>query len=1331
MATKPYPGNNIPTAKPSRRTIDLRSLSYGLSGPEQPYPVYQFAGGNARFEFPGHNPFRPAQGTGTGPPAGKPQLPTPVISLATGTYTGAQTVTLSLSQTGIPIYYTLDGSTPTAASPVYTGPINVATTTTISAIAIASAYTPSAVAVSMITISGQVQPPTASPAPGTYVQLAALSVTLADTTPGSTIYYTTDGSTPTTGSTVYSGPISVSGNETIKTLVTALGYTPSAISSFSYTIMSPTVAMPTASPVSGGYAGQITVSLTTTTPSAQIYYTLDGSTPTNASLLYSGPFTIPSAIVPSVTVNAIGSLSGYLTSGVASFTYTFNSQAAEPVFSPPAGTYSASSVSVTITDATPTSAIYYSLNGGAQQLYTGPISVASNTTITATATAIGYATSSPASAAYVIGSVKASILSFLNSIAGKFILSAQTAQIPIGNNGTVAQANAVAITPLQSLTGHLPAMIGVIADCMEGNLTGSYPLTTAKTLINNQNAVGGLSHVSLYLGNPVYPTQATYDGGGHVLAPITQTQWHQMATPGNVIYDQWQKQLGIYIVVLQSLASPANPILLRPFIEWNGAYNWFGGITGGTSSADAQKIWQNMHDTIEAGMAVTGQQNSLIWVYNVNQNVGGYMDRYPGNAYVDVVSLDVYADHDTVHDGGNGLADYALAGNAYSSLVATGKPFMYSEIGFHEATGCTIDEVSDLWYLQLIQQYTPKAFAALVFCDYGAVGNGYPSNGNGYNSLPTQRDASAFMNNAAVINLGGIHLTGGGGGTVTATPTLIQVQDNEGPNPPNTPLSSVTTLFASNVTPSNTIIGLHTIATYAGQHPALQFSDSAGDQVPILQQILNPSANQMGANPTTNYSQQMEMFDVLNAIGGQTSVTVQTPTSDQDYQAMFLTEWADVDHIAGFAANNQAGVVVGQPWVGIPNGAALTSGNITVAATDLPAVIVGFCMNQSALGTGVISPAIADSGVTGFENVWGFNTGKLTATFTYRTINTPGTYSANFTARSSTNESYMTMAVVLAGTTAGGGGTTTPPGKAQNLVMSLQGQHAANTSVYDNTTGFWDAPFPNSTSISWTSATPGTNPIVGNNVWRSTNGAAPVQLNTGGLNATTSWTDDTATLSVNSTAGSTPPYYVANTYQYFVEEIDSTGVSSGLTAQQSYYWYKNGVKHGIGGDFSGASGGSVTVNYNDTTYDSNGAITFTWTGSNGYFLPWAGNEVVNYNFWAGAYGYLSFDYRAITETNMPQFAIDRAGDIPIYNRLNGTNGAGGTTFSLAPYMPTPVVGQWVTCKIPLASLLLDYGPPSAPYATPVIQYSMYKFLIQSTSGNAGKFGIRNIVFTAT
>jgi len=54
--------------------------------------------------------------------------------------------------------------------------------------------------------------PTFSPAPGLYtsIQAKSISVNLSDATQGATIYYTTDGSAPTTSSTVYSSPITVS-----------------------------------------------------------------------------------------------------------------------------------------------------------------------------------------------------------------------------------------------------------------------------------------------------------------------------------------------------------------------------------------------------------------------------------------------------------------------------------------------------------------------------------------------------------------------------------------------------------------------------------------------------------------------------------------------------------------------------------------------------------------------------------------------------------------------------------------------------------------------------------------------------------------------------------------------------------------------------------------------------------------------------------------------------------------------------------------------------------------------------------------------------------------
>jgi hypothetical protein len=76
--------------------------------------------------------------------------------------------------------------------------------------------------------------PTFSPGAGSYG--APQSVTISDSTPGATIHYTTDGSTPTTGSPVYSGAIAVSTTETVKAIAVAAGYVNSAVASATYTI---------------------------------------------------------------------------------------------------------------------------------------------------------------------------------------------------------------------------------------------------------------------------------------------------------------------------------------------------------------------------------------------------------------------------------------------------------------------------------------------------------------------------------------------------------------------------------------------------------------------------------------------------------------------------------------------------------------------------------------------------------------------------------------------------------------------------------------------------------------------------------------------------------------------------------------------------------------------------------------------------------------------------------------------------------------------------------------------------------------------------------------
>ncbi|MEO6035314.1 MAG: chitobiase/beta-hexosaminidase C-terminal domain-containing protein [Verrucomicrobiota bacterium] len=169
--------------------------------------------------------------------------------------------------------------------------------------------------------------PVISPVGGTF--LNNVSVALSTVTAGATIHYTTDGTTPTAGSTVYANPFTLSTTTTVKAVATKPGMSESAVASATFLnggdlSTNVTLAAPTVSPGSGTFSNSVAVTLATAA-GATIRYTLDGSVPTASSTAYSSPITVST----NTMVRAFSALAGYADSASLSANYTIISNATQ------------------------------------------------------------------------------------------------------------------------------------------------------------------------------------------------------------------------------------------------------------------------------------------------------------------------------------------------------------------------------------------------------------------------------------------------------------------------------------------------------------------------------------------------------------------------------------------------------------------------------------------------------------------------------------------------------------------------------------------------------------------------------------------------------------------------------------------------------------------------------------------------------------------------------------------------------------------------------------------------------------------------------------------
>lgn len=228
---------------------------------------------------------------------------------------------------------------------------------------------------------------------------------------------------------------------------------------------------------------------------------------------------------------------------------------------------------------------------------------------------------------------------------------------------------------VKSVTGEYPALfswdLGMIEMNSDRNLDG-VPFEEIRKYAAAQDEAGGFNTFSWHVRNP-----AT---GGDAWDVSDTTVLTQILAPGalNDTIRQWIGRAADFIGSIKNSKGEAVPVIFRPWHEHTGSWFWWGKRL--SSPEEYKALWHLTREVFdEKGV------DNVVWAYSPGtepQNVAEYLDRYPGDDYIDIVGGDTYD-----HPGPDGKSTYApkmdkMLAIADSVATSHNKILALTETGF-------------------------------------------------------------------------------------------------------------------------------------------------------------------------------------------------------------------------------------------------------------------------------------------------------------------------------------------------------------------------------------------------------------------------------------------------------------------------------------------------------------------------------------------------------------------------------------------------------------------------------------------------------------------------
>lgn len=187
---------------------------------------------------------------------------------------------------------------------------------------------------------------------------------------------------------------------------------------------------------------------------------------------------------------------------------------------------------------------------------------------------------------------------------------------------------------IKDLTGEYPAVFGWDVSGLETNKKHNIdgvPFHKMKQFIKKAYDLGTINTLSWHMDNPVNG-KSSWDTSSISINSILPNGVRHL------VYKNWLDQFSVFVKSLKGGDGKAIPILFRPFHENGGAWFWWGEKS--CTPQEYKVLWRF---TVKYLRDIK-QLHNLIYVFNPCdfKNEEEYLERYPGDGFVDVLSFDCY-----------------------------------------------------------------------------------------------------------------------------------------------------------------------------------------------------------------------------------------------------------------------------------------------------------------------------------------------------------------------------------------------------------------------------------------------------------------------------------------------------------------------------------------------------------------------------------------------------------------------------------------------------------------------------------------------------------------